>query len=124
MDLATEQKCQSANELNFRFSWDERISENDGKPIWGNYDIQIRTITIFLGTFGKCLKRIFQEGTNELFLEFSIKGWFEEFSKTIQEECLHACIEDIRGKVEKNKEEWIIDRIEEMVKTNILSSSI
>jgi len=29
---------------------------------------------------------------------------------------LHACIEEIRGKVERNKEEWIIDKIEEMVK--------
>jgi len=49
-------------------------------------------------------------------LEFCIKGWFEEFPKTFQEECLHACIEDIREKVEREKEEWIIDRIEKVLK--------
>jgi len=102
--------------LNFEFSLDERISKFDGKPVWGNYDRSIRTITIFLGTFGKCLIHIQERTENELLLEFCIKGWFEEFPKTFQEECLHACIEDIREKVEREKEEWIIDRIEKVLK--------
>lgn len=112
--MIPEKKCRITNELNFKFSWDECKSEEDGKPVWGNYDRSTRTITIFLGTFGKCLNLIFQEGTNELLLKIGIKRWFEEFPKTFQEECLHMCIEDITGKVEKGKEEWIIDRIEEM----------
>lgn len=107
--MATEQKYPIANELNFKFSWDERISEYDSKPVWGNYHRQTRTITIFLGTFGESFRRI----KDSSLLEFVMENGF---SKTIQEECLHACIEDIRERVEREKEEWIIDRIEEMVK--------
>jgi hypothetical protein len=103
------------NEINFKFSWYEIISEYDNNPVWGNYNRETRTVTVFLGTFGKCLKQIYQQQSG-LLLDFSIKGWFEEFEKTIQEECLHASIEDVRGRVEREREEWVIDKIEEALK--------
>lgn len=113
--------------LNFEFSWDERISKINGKPVMGNYDRSIRTMTIFLGSLGRGFQIAKTYGFH-LYLtmydeDLSIKTCEErseyisliEFSKTIQHECLHAGIEDIREKVEREKEEWIIEEIEEIL---------
>lgn len=100
-------------ETNIEFDYSAPISEYDGKPVWGNYDRITRTITIFLGTFGTGFKLALQNGIPS---DFLIGGLINEFTKTVQEEYLHACVEDITGKVERKREEWVIDRIEEMTK--------
>jgi hypothetical protein len=119
-------------EINLKFEWANPKSEESGKPVLGIYEKDIRTITIFLGSFKEsyCTKlsiieyfgklKLFCNGSAKNFIEKQVlkldEEWFNDFPETIQEEFLHACIEDIRGKVEKKKEEWIIDRIEEMLR--------
>ena len=99
----------------FRFDCSAPKNENNGKPVFGRYYKDANTIVIFIGTLGELLHKIFLDcSENELELKFVLEGWFKEIGKTIQEECIHACIEDITGKFLGKAEEIIV---KELMKT-------
>ena len=119
-------------EINLKFEWSNPKNVKN-ELVLGNYKKNIRTITIFLGSFIESYNTklsIITEYFEKLLILNRINAipffekqtlklndeWFDEFPKTVQEEFIHACIEDIRGKVEREKEEWIIDIIEETLK--------
>jgi len=96
----------------FKFDYSAPKNANNGKPIFGRYYKDTNTVVIFLGTLGELLHEIFKKCSwDEPFLKFALEEWFKEIGKIIQEECIHACIEDITGEFLGEVEEIIVKEL-------------